>query len=68
MSRSTVVRFPRRDEPGPHDLRDYTVRITGSGLAQEFLCLEYVVLPVPPMLLGDHTMHQGDAAGSPCTA
>jgi hypothetical protein len=62
MSRSTVVRFRPHDESG-HDLCHYTVRITGSGLAQEFLCVEYVVFPVPRMLLGDHTMHEGDAAG-----
>jgi hypothetical protein len=43
MSRSTVVRLPRRDDPGEHDLRDYTVRLVGSGLAGEFLCLEYLV-------------------------
>ena len=63
MSRSTVVRFPRRGESERHDHGEYTVRITGSGLTQDFLCLEYLIFPVPPVLLGDHTMHEGDAAG-----
>jgi hypothetical protein len=63
VGRSTVVRFPPRDESGPTDFCDYTVRITGSGLAQDFLCLEYLVFPVPPALLGDDRTHEGDAAG-----
>jgi hypothetical protein len=63
MSRSTVVRLPGRDEPGEHDLREYTVRLVGSGLADEFLCLEYLVFPVPKLLLGDRALHEGDAAG-----
>ena len=63
MSRSTVVWLPRRNEPGEHDLRDYTVRLTGSGLADGYLCLEYLVFPVPPILLGDHAWHEGEQAG-----
>jgi len=60
MSRSTLVRFPAGDEP-----RDavYTVRLTGSGLAQDHLCLQYVVFPVPADLAGDHALHEGDQAG-----
>ena len=60
MSRSTVVRFPLGDDP-----RDavYTVRLTGSVLAQDYLCLQYLVFPVPPELVDDHAMHEGDHAG-----
>ena len=60
MSRSTVVRFPLGDDP-----RDavYAVRLTGSGLAQDYLCLQYLVFPVPPELVDDHAMHEGDHAG-----
>jgi hypothetical protein len=63
MSRSTVLWLPELDKPGEHDLRDYTVRLTGSGLAGDYLCLEYLVFPVPPKLLGDHDWHEGDKAG-----
>ena len=64
MSRSTVVRLRRRDEhPGEPDLRDYTVRLVGSGVTDEFLCLEYLVFPVPGLLRGDHVLHEGDGAG-----
>ena len=64
MSRSTVVWLPRHNEPDEHDLRDHTVRLTGSGLSDGgYLCLEYLVFPVPPILLGDHTWHEGDQAG-----
>ncbi|HEY7045965.1 MAG TPA: hypothetical protein VH373_02000, partial [Jatrophihabitantaceae bacterium] len=63
MSRSTVVRLPRHDDAGEHDPRDYTVRLVGSGLADELLCLEYVVFLVPRLLIGDRSLHEGDAAG-----
>ena len=55
--------FPRRDELEPRELREYTVRITGSGPTQDFLCLEYLVFAVPPALVGDHATQEGDAAG-----
>jgi len=60
MSRSTVVRLPRRDEP--HDPA-YTVRLTDSVIARDLLCLEYLVFPVPAVLAGEHDLHEGAAAG-----
>jgi hypothetical protein len=37
--------------------------LVGSGLADELLCLEYVVFLVPRLLIGDRSLHEGDAAG-----
>lgn len=70
MSRSTVVRLPRRDDSHDPAYRDpayrdpaYTVRLTDSGIARDLLCLEYLVFPVPPELAGDRDLHDGAAAG-----
>jgi hypothetical protein len=56
---TTTTLTPQLDaRSGPATSR-YTVGISGSGLCGGYLCLLYAVTPVPTLLVGDPTLHEG---------
>jgi hypothetical protein len=63
MSTANVVNFPTPGESPDHDAQVYNVVITGSGLYNECLCLQYAVTPIPAALIGDRSLHEGGDAG-----
>ena len=63
MSTANVVNFPMPDESPDHDARAYSIAITGSGIYNDCLCLQYAVTPIPAALVGDRSLHEGGDAG-----
>jgi hypothetical protein len=63
MSTTNVLHFPVPEDPPGDDAHRYTVAIIGSGLCDECLCLQYVVSPIPAVLVGDGSLHEGADAG-----
>ena len=69
MSTTNILHFPVPEDPPDDDAyryddaHRYTVAITGSGLCDECLCLQYVVSPIPAVLVGDGSLHEGGDAG-----
>jgi hypothetical protein len=41
----------------------YAVSIIGTAVYDGFVCLQYAVAPVPPALVGNKSLHEGDNAG-----
>jgi hypothetical protein len=48
-------------EPSTHT--PHAVTIIGTAVYDDFVCLQYEVAPVPPILVGDRALHEGDDAG-----
>jgi hypothetical protein len=54
---------PPRRRLGPAGSQSATLQITGSGLYDSYLCLEYSVTPTPEPLRGCTDWQEGDQAG-----
>jgi hypothetical protein len=58
MTATTSIPLPQPKESGSETTHRYTVGITGTGLSNGYLCLLYVVTPVPPPLQDDKVLHE----------
>jgi hypothetical protein len=50
-----------RDGDGPD--HSYTIALTGSGLHEQCVWLQYTVSPIPYAPTGDHDLHEGGDVG-----
>ena len=50
----------RESEAADHQ---YTIALTGSGLWEHCVWLQYAVSPIPDALTGDHDLHEGGDVG-----
>jgi hypothetical protein len=44
-----------------HGRRHHTLAVTGAVVFHRYLCLQYVVTPVPRVLRAESSLHEGDA-------
>ena len=63
MSQSRERRLSESDDCSDELGRAFTVAVTGSGVHDDYLCLQYVVSPTPTVLVADRAMHEGRNAG-----
>ena len=63
MSQSRQRRLSESADGSDEVAKAFTVAVTGSGVHDEFLCLQYVVSPTPTVLVADREMHEGHNAG-----